>query len=139
MVEGIDIDIKALLWLSSCSSPPMRYGLCSRKAVTSYKNVYRMGCHTWPWLQLSPGWHCQGSEIHSPSDRMTRDLKPETPLCAVASRVLHSMARLPWGLHAPLGRSTSRAFSVPGIQGPAGAKREVGAIRLCCLGGFQGD
>lgn len=98
-----------------------------------------MGCHPWPLLQLSPGWHCQGSVRRSPSYRMTWNLKPEAPLCAVASRVLHWIARLPWGLRAPHGRSTSRAFNVPGIQGPAVAKREVGAIRLCCLGGFQGD
>lgn len=47
MVGRIDIDIKVLLWLTSCSAPPVGYGLCSRRAVTSYKNTCRMGGCTW--------------------------------------------------------------------------------------------
>lgn len=43
------------------------------------------------------------------------------------------------GLFALNDSSILRAFNFPVVQGPAVTKRKVGAIRLCCLSGFQGD
>lgn len=57
----------------------------------------------------------------------------------VASRVLYSKLLVRQGLFAVNDRSILRAFNFPEVQGPAVTKRKMGAIRLCCLGGFQGN
>lgn len=139
MVWRIDIDIKVLLWLTSCFLPPMGYRLCGRKAVISYKNAYRMGCRAQPLLQLSPGWHCQGSAIRSPSlqDAMEAQTRGSNLCCHLQGPALyHTCALRAVDLN---NRSIFRAFNFLVVPGPAGTKKDVGAIRLHCLGGFQGD
>ena len=94
-----------------------------------------MGCRTWPWLQLSPGWHCQGSTIRGPS--LHDDMESQNQ-GSILESPLGSCPLAPWGLFALNNRSIFRAFNFLVVPEPAVTKREESTIRLCCLGGFHG-